>query len=246
MGLKHKILVADDEPSVVEVIFSVLDSEGYEVLVAKDGQEALDLFAKQAVDLLLLDIIMPVVDGLTVCRRVRETSRVPIIMLTALGSERDIVRGLAAGADDYLTKPFSPDELLARVDAVLRRVRWQREEDAAEVMRIGELEVDVAARRVMVDGKEVHLTPMEYELLRYLVMRAGRVISKETLMREVWGYREVVGSLNLVEVTVRRLRVKLGLSMGSPPFIITVRGVGYRFITEEEWSSWVANRSNGV
>ncbi len=221
------ILVVDDEPNIVELATLYLENEGYEVQPAFDGEEALRIFRERHPALIILDIMLPLVDGWEVCRRVRAESDVPIIILTAREAEVDKVVGLELGADDYLTKPFSPRELTARVKAVLRRyVRPAAE--SAEIVRSGELSVDPARRSVTLAGADVQLTAKEFDLLAVLAASPGIVLSREKLMEKVWGY-DYYGDTRTVDVHVRHIREKLGDSTEFPRFIETVRGVGYRF-----------------
>ncbi len=222
------ILVVDDEANIVELATLYLENEGYRVQPAFDGEEALRLFREQRPDLIILDIMLPVLDGWEVCRRVRAESDVPIIMLTAREAEVDKVVGLELGADDYLTKPFSPRELTARVKAVLRRYLRGTAGEPAESLRSGELELDLARRSVTLAGAEVSLTAKEFDLLAVLAASPGIVLSREKLMEKVWGY-DYFGDSRTVDVHVRHIREKLGDSSEAPRFIETVRGVGYRF-----------------
>jgi DNA-binding response OmpR family regulator len=198
------------------------------VTATTDGAEALERFDSDGFDLVVLDVMMPRLDGFSVCREIRKRSNVPIIMLTALGSPDDVVRGFNLGADDYITKPFTFREVQARIHAILRRVRWAEEKHAPQIIAIGRIAVDMEAHEVLVATRRVQLTPIEFRLLYTLMTQAGKAISKEDLMREVWGY-EFMGGTNLVEVTVRRLREKVEDDPSHPEHILTVRGVGYKF-----------------
>src|SRR5205823_8482579 len=199
---KTTILAADDDPQLLRLITRNLQLEGYDVLAASDGQQALELIENNAPDLVLLDVMMPRMDGFTVCYRVREFSSLPIIIITARGQDQDKVRGLDLGADDYLTKPFSVDELLARVRAVLRRAQFTANEHA-HVLRttitIGELAVDYAQHQVTMAGQDVPLTPIEYRLLAYLAQNAGRVVTQDLLLEHVWG-SEYLGESHMLQV----------------------------------------------
>ncbi len=227
-GTPEKILVVDDEEHIIELVELYLGKEGYSVLSASEGAEALEKFGVEKPDLLVLDIMLPGMDGLEVLRTIRKSSRVPVIMLTARESEVDKVVGLELGADDYLTKPFSPRELVARVKAVLRRSRPAVEE-AEPVLRRRGLTVDADRRRVEVEGHgEVELTAKEFDLLYVLAANPGIVLTRDRLMEKVWGY-EYVGDTRTVDVYIRHLREKLGDDAENPRFIETVRGVGYRF-----------------
>jgi len=223
------ILLVDDEESVQKLLAFPLEREGFRVLQARDGQEALDRFASEQVDLVVLDVMLPKLDGLEVCKRLRAESEVPIIMLTARDDELDKVLGLELGADDYITKPFSIREFRSRVRALLRRASVPRSAAAAgEVIAVEELEVDLARRAVAVRGESVRLTYVEFELLRTLAAHPGRVYSRRMLLESLWGdadYREP----RTIDVHVRHLREKLERDPAEPQYILTVRGVGYRF-----------------
>ncbi len=224
----EKILVVDDEEHIVELVELYLGKDGYEVATALDGASAIEKFGLENPDLVILDIMLPGTDGLDVLRWIMKASTVPVIMLTARESEVDKVVGLELGADDYLTKPFSPRELVARVKAVLRRSRPTEEENEAVISR-GGLTVDVKRRRVEVEEKgEVELTAKEFDLLYILAANPGIVLKRDRLMEKVWGY-EYVSDTRTVDVYIRHLREKLGDDADNPRFIETVRGVGYRF-----------------
>ena len=224
MAENSTILLVDDEEAVRKVLTFPLERDGYNVVQASDGEEALARFGDQPVDLVVLDIMLPKLDGLEVCKQLRSRSSVPIIMLTARDDELDKVVGLELGADDYITKPFSPKELVARVRAVLRRTR-QRE--APRVLAAGQLALDPMRHMVTVGGRPVVLTPKEFDLLRVLLESAGRVLSREHLLSRVWGYaRADLIESRTVDVHVRRLRAKLG---DEGRRIATLKGVGYRF-----------------
>jgi len=224
----EKILVVDDEEHIIELVELYLGKEGYQVLSAQDGDAALNMFSLEKPDLLVLDIMLPGTDGLDVLRQVRKTSRTPVIMLTARESEVDKVVGLELGADDYLTKPFSPRELVARVKAVLRRAK-PAEEEPEQVLLRGPMRIDSSRRKVEVkDTGEVELTAREFDLLYVLAANPGIVLTRDRLMEKVWGY-EYAGDTRTVDVYIRHLREKLMDDADSPRFIETVRGVGYRF-----------------
>ena len=225
---QEKILVVDDEEHIIELVELYLEKEGYRVTSALDGDAAVEKFLSEKPDLLVLDIMLPGKDGLEVLREIRKTSQVPVIMLTARESEVDKVVGLELGADDSLTKPFSPRELVARVKAVLRRSKPPAEE-AEELLERQGLTMDSRRRRVEVDGVgEVELTAKEFDLLHVLASNPGIVLTRDRLMEKVWGY-EYVGDTRTVDVYIRHLREKLADNAESPRFIETVRGVGYRF-----------------
>jgi len=223
------ILLVDDEDSVQKLLAYPLEREGYRVLQARDGEEALERFASERVDLVVLDIMLPKLDGLEVCKRLRAQSEVPIIMLTARDDELDKVLGLELGADDYITKPFSIREFRSRVRALLRRAAVSRQVDGeVDVISVEELTVDLARRAVEVRGKRVQLTYVEFVLLRTLASHPGRVYSRRMLLEALWGgadYREP----RTIDVHVRHLREKLEQDPAEPEYILTVRGVGYRF-----------------
>jgi DNA-binding response OmpR family regulator len=223
------ILLVDDEDAVQKLLAYPLERDGFRVVQARDGEEALARFAEQHVDLVVLDLMLPKLDGLEVCKRLRATSTVPIIMLTARDDELDKVLGLELGADDYITKPFSIREFRSRVRALLRRAAIPAGADGRDetIVRDG-LRIDVASRDVEVSGRRVQLTYVEFELLRTLATRPGRVFTREMLLQALWGgsdYREP----RTIDVHVRHLREKLERDPGEPEFILTVRGVGYRF-----------------
>ncbi|HSE08018.1 MAG TPA: response regulator transcription factor [Nocardioidaceae bacterium] len=220
------VLVVDDDHTVREVVVSYLRAGGHEVLEAGDGESALATMRDARADLVVLDLMLPGIDGLEVARRLRETSDVPIIMLTALGEETDRVVGLKLGADDYVTKPFSPRELVLRVDSVLRRAGRADEPDAS-VVTDGDLVVDAARHVATLRGERLPLTVREFDLLRYLVAHPGVAWSREQLLREVWGWS--FGDQSTVTVHVRRLREKVEVDPTRPRRLVTVWGVGYRW-----------------
>lgn len=223
----RRILIADDDPSIATLLQVTLKDPRYEIVAAKNGVEALKAFEAGSFDVVVLDVMMPYVDGFEVCQRIRGASDVPIVMLTARDGTDDVVHGFELGADDYITKPFKTAELMARVEAILRRVDGHKQRVAPPIVKVGELEIDEPRHRVMVRGKDVNLTPMEFELLYFLAANAGQVFDRETLFREVWGY-DYVGETNLVDVCVRRLREKVELEPSRPKLIVTIRGVGYK------------------
>ncbi|MFD7402230.1 response regulator transcription factor [Streptomyces sp. NPDC059866] len=220
-----RVLVVDDDPTVSEVVSGYLDRAGYVVDRAGDGPDALARAAVHWPDLVVLDLMLPGMDGLEVCRRMRDRGPVPVIMLTARGDEDDRILGLEVGADDYVTKPFSPRELVLRVESVLRRARPGRQ--PAGTLRTAGLTVEPGARRAAKNGIELALTIREFDLLAFFLRHPGRAFSREELMREVWGWD--FGDLSTVTVHVRRLRGKVEDDPARPRFIQTVWGVGYRF-----------------
>jgi DNA-binding response OmpR family regulator len=223
------ILLVDDEESVQKLLAYPLEREGFRVVQARDGQEALERFAAERIDLVVLDLMLPKLDGLEVCKQLRATSTVPIIMLTARDDELDKVLGLELGADDYITKPFSIREFRSRVRALLRRASIPRDGGAEdELIETDGLRIDAGRRTVELDGRPIRLTYVEFELLRALATHPGRVYSRRMLLEALWGgsdYREP----RTIDVHVRHLREKLETDPREPEFILTVRGVGYRF-----------------
>lgn len=220
-----RILIVDDEQAVGEILRLYLEREGFEVTVVYDGETALEMVRRHPFDLILLDLMLPKKDGWTVCREIRSFSSVPIIMLTARGEEVDRVLGLELGADDYVPKPFSPREVVARVKAVLRRSKAQSAEKH-RVIDIGPLHIDYEARKVLVRGNPVNLTPKEFELLYFLALHPERVFTREKLLEEIWGY-DFPGDTRTVDTHVKRIREKLE-EAGAPPLIKTVWGFGYK------------------
>ncbi len=228
--MMKKILVVDDEKPISDIIRFNLEKERYDVSTAFDGEEAVEQFETVGPDLILLDLMLPKMDGLEVCRQIRKTSDVPIIMLTAKDSEIDKVLGLELGADDYITKPFSNRELAARVKANLRRVgssaQAQPEEEVLNEIYVGALTIHEDAYVVSKRGEEIELTHREFELLHYLAKHLGQVMTREHLLQTVWGY-DYFGDVRTVDVTVRRLREKIEDTPSHPSWLITRRGVGY-------------------
>ena len=225
-----KVLIVDDEKPISDIISFSLKKEGYEIAVAYDGEAALEQFESEHPDLIILDLMLPKIDGLEVCRQIRKTSQVPIIMLKAKDSEIDKVLGLELGADDYVTKPFSNRELTARVKANLRRnvveqVPEEEEEEPAEIV-IGDLVIHEDAFMASKNGVEIDLTHREFELLHYLAKHSGQVMTREHLLQTVWGY-DYFGDVRTVDVTVRRLREKIEETPSHPNILMTRRGVGY-------------------
>ncbi|MBI5295376.1 MAG: response regulator transcription factor [Chloroflexi bacterium] len=226
--MTHRILVVDDEPAVTDLLAYNLRKALYDVSIAADGREALRLAGEFQPDLILLDLMIPEVDGLDVCRALRKTSDVPIIMITARGEETDRVVGLELGADDYVTKPFSVRELMARIKAVLRRVHDKPEDETSSLLRgPGGLRLDVERRTVHVGDTAIDLTRLEFDLIQRLLSNHGRVLTRERLLEQAWGY-EYVGDTRAVDSAVKRLRAKLRAASPDADCIESVRGLGYR------------------
>ena len=222
------ILVVDDEKNIVQLARLYLTNEGYRVETASDGKQALERARAVRPDLVVLDIMMPEMDGLTVCKELRKTSNVPVIILTARGEDIDRIVGLEIGADDYMAKPFNPRELVARVKAVLRRAQGERE--LPEVIEVDGLRIDAASREVTLDGQQIHLRAKEFELLSAFAQHKGTVLDRERLLRMVWG-ADYYGDTRTIDVHVAWLREKLG---GSSVKIQTVWGVGYKLVVEND------------
>jgi DNA-binding response OmpR family regulator len=223
---KETVIVADDDPRLLRLVQFNLQQAGYRVLTAPDGNRALRLGETENPDLMLLDVRMPLMDGLEVCRRVRNFSTVPIIMVTAKDSEEDKVAGLDAGADDYLTKPFGAPELMARVRAVLRRAKLYSGDTTEPVFETGDLKVDFAQQLASRHGNPINLTPTEYRIVAYLARHAGRVVTQADLLTKVWG-PEYENEAHLLRVNIARLRQKIETNAGEPTYVITRPGIGY-------------------
>ncbi|MDR5694919.1 MAG: response regulator transcription factor [Armatimonadota bacterium] len=227
------ILVVDDEPPIVELVRYNLLQEGFEVIAAYDGHEAVEkVRSGQPIDLVILDIMLPFMDGLEVLRILRRESRIPVLILTAKGGELERVLGLEIGADDYVTKPFSPRELVARVKAILRRT-GPAEPARPVLLRVGDLVLDPTTREVTVEGKPLELTTKEFELLQLLMNHPRRVFTRDMLLERLWG-PDYFGSSRTVDMHISRLREKLGDDPSNPRYIVTVRGVGYTLRVREE------------
>ena len=231
------ILVVDDEEPIAEILEYNLRKAGYETEAAYDGEKALSLFKTLQPDLILLDIMLPGRNGIEVCEQIRQESAIPVLMLTAKDAEDDVVEGLNAGADDYITKPFSPREVLARIEAQLRRTKGllsetSRAEDDGQLV-FGRLQIDLNRFQVFINDEDVGLTRREFELLAYLAKNVNKVITREQLLAEVWGY-EYYGDVRTVDVTVRRLREKIEEDPSEPHYVVTRRGVGYIFTGEDD------------
>ncbi len=223
-----RILIVEDEPSLAEPLAYLLGREGYETAISGDGRSALTEFDTHGADLVLLDLMLPGIPGTEVCRELRLRSSVPIIMLTAKDSEVDIVVGLELGADDYVTKPYSSRELLARIRAVLRRRTEATEEFEDAVLEVGSVRMDIERHAVAVDGAEVAMPLKEFELLEYLLRNAGRVLTRGQLIDRVWG-SDYFGDTKTLDVHIKRIRSKIEPDPSSPVHLVTVRGLGYRF-----------------
>ena len=225
-----KILVVDDEHNIVDILRVNLEREGYTVIAAYDGLQALEMAETQKPDLVLLDCMLPKLDGFDVCRKLRQKTSIPILMLTAKSEEIDKVLGLELGADDYITKPFSVREVLARVKAQLRRITFieNTQEESVKVLTFGDLEIDTDKYELRLSGKPIELTLREFELVLFLARNKGQVFSREALLEKVWGY-EYFGDVRTVDVTVRRTREKLEPDQQNYRYILTKRGVGYYF-----------------
>jgi len=224
-----RILLVEDEPSLVETVRYALEREGFDVLVARDGQEALDRFAAEPPDLVILDLMLPAVSGLDVCRRIRESSTVPIVIVTAKDAEADKVAGLELGADDYVTKPFSVRELVSRVRANLRRSQMSVPDDAGSVLTGGPIRLDGARHEVTVRGDLVAFPPKEFELLETFLRSPGRLLTRELLIQRIWG-GDYIGDTKTLDVHVKRLRQKIERDPHDPEHLLTVRGLGYKFV----------------
>ena len=232
---KKTILIVDDEKTIVDMLIYNLQKEGYNTLEANDGEEAVNVALSQKPDLILLDIMLPKIDGLSVCKRIRQTLNIPILMLSAKDEEIDKILGLELGADDYITKPFSVRELMARVKANLRKAelsgaekagKEEEEKEEENIIAVGDLTLDLNKFEVKVRGEIMDLTLREFEVLKYLANQPGQVVTREVLLEKVWGY-EYYGDIRTVDVTVRRIREKIEKDTSNPKILITKRGVGY-------------------
>jgi len=233
MAKKATILVVDDEPHVLRLLKANLESSGYKVLLAKDGEQAVRVVEEEMPDLVILDLMLPKMDGYAVCRHIREFSAVPVIMLTARSAQVDLVHGFEVGADDYLTKPFSVTELLMRVQAVLRRTKWPEGIMSRQGFKAGPIEIDFAQHRVTVKGEAVKLTPTEYRLLSHLASNPNRVVLHRELLRAVWG-PEYGEETEYLRVYMRYLRQKLEPEPSNPRYLLTQPGAGYMLHQPEE------------
>lgn len=230
--MAKRILLVDDEPLILKGLRYTLEQEGYDILTAADGEEALQVFFEQQVDLVLLDVMLPKMDGIQVCQRIRETSNVPILMLTAKGEDMDKILGLEYGADDYMTKPFNILEVKARIKTVLRRATQPSANEEKKVIRVHDMEVNIVNRSVTLGGKEIRLTAKEFDLLQLFITNRGKVFSRETMLETVWKY-DYMGDARTVDVHIRRLREKIERNTAQPEFIFTKWGVGYYFTDKD-------------
>jgi two-component system KDP operon response regulator KdpE len=228
MTSTKRILVVDDEKTLREFVSRNLSARGFHVFSAANGLEALAIFNAERLDLIILDLMMPHMDGLETCRRIRQSSTLPIVVLSALGEETDKVAALELGADDYLTKPFGVEELLARVGALLRRVGWEGEVGSRQVLKYGELELDSQAMTVMCRGDPVKLTRTEFNLLYYFMQHVGKILPHRVILQSVWG-PEYGHEAEYLRVYVGRLRRKVEIDSSQPSYLITEHGIGYRF-----------------
>lgn len=221
------ILVVDDQPDLRAMLKMALEKAGYQIREAENGEKALRVLREQKIDCVVMDVVMPVMDGLEACRRLREFSRVPVLLLSARDAEEDLVEGLNAGAYDYMIKPFRPRELVARIQSHIKRAEMHVE--PPRLLQYDDLSLDSMARQVYVAGERVDVTVMGYNLLEYFMLHPGEVVSKDTLLREVWAYAEPVNGTNMVEAAIKRLRKELRDDSRSPRYIKTIWGLGYRF-----------------
>lgn len=229
--MDEKLLVVDDEPILLKGLKFSLEQDGYQVEVAMDGNEAFEKIMAADYDLIILDLMLPGIDGLEVCRKVRETSMVPIIMLTAKGEDSSKVLGLEYGADDYLTKPFNILELKARIRAILRRASFADQNVTTSQLVVGDFSINTLGRKVSISGREINLTAKEFDLLMLLILQRDKIFSREELLEKIWGY-EYYGDVRTVDVHIRRLREKIEDNSSAPRYIMTKWGVGYYFNEE--------------
>ena len=230
--MAKRILLVDDEPLIIKGLKYTLEQEGYETLSAMDGEEALNVFFSNNVDIVLLDVMLPKMDGIQVCQRIRESSNVPIIMLTAKGEDMDKILGLEYGADDYMTKPFNILEVKARIKTILRRAGQPAANEEKKIVRVRDLEVNIVNRSVTLGGKDVRLTAKEFDLLQLFINNRGKVFSREAMLETVWKY-DYMGDARTVDVHIRRLREKIERIPSQPEYIFTKWGVGYYFTDKD-------------
>lgn len=241
---KKTILVVDDEPNIVDLLVFNLQKEGYDTIVATDGITAVDMAIKEKPDLILLDVMIPKLDGISVCKKIRyalNISNIPILMISAKDTESDKIVGLEMGADDYITKPFQIREVMARIKANLRKAELNsnmemyqnaKQEDKNDIIKVGDLSLDLKKVEVKVKGEVINLTKKEFDVLKYLASQPGQVVTREMLLRDVWEYEEYVGAIRTIDVTMNRIRDKIEKDKANPKILITKRGVGY-YITDK-------------
>ena len=230
--MAKRILLVDDEPTMLKGLKYSLEQDGYEILTAQDGEEALSVFSENDVDLVLLDVMLPKMDGIQVCQRIREQSNVPIIMLTAKGEDMDKILGLEYGADDYMTKPFNILEVKARIKTIFRRTTQPVRVEEKKTVRVHDMEVNLVNRSVTLGGKDIRLTAKEFDLLQLFIQNRGKVFSREAMLETVWKY-DYMGDARTVDVHIRRLREKIERVPSQPEFIFTKWGVGYYFTDKD-------------
>lgn len=230
--MKQKVLLVEDEHSIADSISYNLKQEGFSVTHVDEGPIALELFQEEEFSLIILDLMLPEISGLDICRSVRKTSDIPIIMVTAKDSEADRVAGLEIGADDYVIKPFSVRELLSRVRAVLRRTDMSKNEKSSQVIKVGNIEIDIGKYEAKVNDKQINLRPREFELLYALCENKGNLMSREQIFDEIWGYT-FIGNSKTLDVHIQRIREKIEKNPKDPKKLITVRGVGYKLVEDE-------------
>ena len=240
---RKTILVVDDEPNIVDLLVFNLEKEGYNTIVANDGITAVDMALKEKPDLILLDVMIPKKDGISVCKKIRyalNISNIPILMISARDTESDKIVGLEMGADDYITKPFQTRELMARIKANLRKAELNsnmemyqnsKQEDKSDIIKVGDLSLDLKKVEVKVKGEVINLTKKEFDVLKYLASQPGQVVTREMLLRDVWEYEEYVGAIRTIDVTMNRIRDKIEKDKANPKILITKRGVGY-YVTD--------------
>ncbi len=239
---RKTILVVDDEESIVDLLVYHLQKEGYDTLQAYDGVTAVEMALKEKPDLILLDVMLPKMDGISVCKRIRYSLNVPILMISAKDTELDKVVGLEMGADDYITKPFQHREVMARIKANLRKadlvaqaeLKGENSENEGSIITVGDLTLDLKKVEARVKGEVVDLTIKEFEVLKYLSTQPGEVVTRETLLKKVWGYDDYVGAIRTVDVTVNRIRDKIEKDKANPKILVTKRGVGYYVIGDKQ------------
>jgi two-component system response regulator VicR len=241
---KKTILVVDDEPNIVDLLVFNLQKEGYDTIVANDGITAVDMALKEKPDLILLDVMIPRLDGISVCKKIRyalNISNIPILMISAKDTESDKIVGLEMGADDYITKPFQIREVMARIKANLRKAELNsnmesyqnsKQEDKNDIIKVGDLTLDLKKVEVKVKGEVINLTKKEFDVLKYLAVQPGQVVTREMLLRDVWEYEEYVGAIRTIDVTMNRIRDKIEKDKANPKILITKRGVGY-YVTDK-------------